>query len=60
MITPMQIAFIVVIVFGFLQVISSKYSDTIMEMQGQQVQGGTLFWISLLFLAMSVLIRVFG
>jgi len=60
MIGPMQIAYIVITVLGFLQVVAAKESATPIEIKRQETQGGTLFWIGLFLLILSVPIKIFG
>jgi len=60
MIGPMQIAYIVWIVLGFLQLISTGNAETPIDAQKQETQGGTIFWIGLISLIVSVLVKTFG
>ena len=60
MIGPMQIAYIVLVIFGLLEHTTADYSDRPVDKWGASVQGGTIFWLGLILLVVSVFVKIFG
>ncbi len=57
---PMQIVYMLLVFFGILEHVTAHLSATPIDEVGTRVQGGTLFWIGLILLIVSVPVKIFG